>query len=207
MIALHDLCLVLVRHAEPGATLKGTFLGRTDPGLGAVGQDQATLLADFLAGERHRLKGPEPALVAHSDLRRAVETARPIATALGMPLRADIRLREIDFGAWDGRTQQSVSAEDLERMSAWFQDPVDTAPPDGEDLRTVDERVGAWLDDLRGEGIGGAVVVGHFGSLAVLAARLLELPIESAVRLRLGRGQCACISGGALRWWGLPLAD
>jgi broad specificity phosphatase PhoE len=58
---------------------------------------QAEALAAELAGVER---------VVSSDLRRAVQTAERIAARAGIPVELDARLREISYGAWDGRPWQ-----------------------------------------------------------------------------------------------------
>jgi len=68
--------LVLVRHAEPLRVDQGRADGPADPGLTARGVEQAERLARWLQPEA-------PDAVLTSPLRRAVETAAPLAAALG----------------------------------------------------------------------------------------------------------------------------
>jgi len=82
--------VVVVQHGEkehaPG-----------DPGLTRVGQEQARRTAAWLAGR------PRPVAVWSSPLRRAVETAKPLAAALGLDVVVDPRLRE--RMNWTGTTE------------------------------------------------------------------------------------------------------
>ncbi|HEX7996327.1 MAG TPA: histidine phosphatase family protein, partial [Streptosporangiaceae bacterium] len=84
----------LVQHAEKAA-------GPGDPGLTAVGREQASVAARLFAG-RDVLR------VYSSPLRRAAETAEVIAAGLGLNVALDARLRE--RVNWDGeRTFQTFS--------------------------------------------------------------------------------------------------
>ena len=84
--------LLLIRHAEPHRIDEGDVEGVADPGLTARGHDQAERLASWLAWEQidH---------VVTSPLRRARETAAPLATALGIECEIDAELREYDTGS------------------------------------------------------------------------------------------------------------
>ncbi|MCX6611603.1 MAG: histidine phosphatase family protein, partial [Acidobacteria bacterium] len=77
--------VVLIRHGEP--TLRGVFLGSTDPGLSQAGIDQARAL-------RVNLDWP----VYVSTMRRATETAE----AIGLKYEVVHDFREIDYGPWEG---------------------------------------------------------------------------------------------------------
>lgn len=67
----------MIRHAEPVRIASGAGAGPADPGLTHRGEEQARRLGAWLAGERI------DALVT-SPLRRARETAAPLAAALAM---------------------------------------------------------------------------------------------------------------------------
>jgi probable phosphoglycerate mutase len=81
--------LVLVRHAEPVRTPAGTVNGPADPGLTERGFDQSRRLAAWLACE------PIDAVLS-SPMRRARETAEPVAAALGLDIEIVDGLVEYD---------------------------------------------------------------------------------------------------------------
>ena len=75
------LTVEIVQHAE-----KERLPG--DPGLTELGLEQALATARWLGS------GERPVAVWSSPMRRALETARPIADQFGVALRTDPRLRE-----------------------------------------------------------------------------------------------------------------
>jgi broad specificity phosphatase PhoE len=203
MIRAIDLDLVLVRHGEPEGDWRGRFLGRCDPTLGETGREQVRVLAEALPG---LLAGSQPRAVHASPLRRAMESAGPVAAGFSLPIEVDARLQEIDFGTWDGRHRDEVEREEPGGPASWFADPAAVAPGGGETFVDVAERVGGWLDSLEA-GEGPIILVAHFGVCAVCAALLLGLPLGQADRLCLHRGQSGRIHHGVLNWWGLPTRD
>ena len=94
----------MIRHGRPASTWGDAD---QDPGLDAVGQEQARAVADILlalpAGER-------PDRVISSPLRRCRETAQPLADALGVTVEIDPRVGEIP-------TPKTLSAEE---RPAWL---------------------------------------------------------------------------------------
>ncbi len=84
--------LVFVRHAEPVRVAPGTVDGPADPGLTERGVEQARRLAAWLACESIDA-------VLSSPMRRARETAEPIAAALGLTVQIDDGLVEYDARA------------------------------------------------------------------------------------------------------------
>ena len=131
--------IVLVRHGETAANRARLALGRADPPLTELGQQQAdALAARFAASGIGR--------VVSSPLQRAVETATAIAIALGCGVEVEDRLVEMDYGEWDERSFGDLPAEDLAR---WRRDAA-FAPPGGESLIDVGARVGPWCASLAG---------------------------------------------------------
>src|SRR6266540_5612451 len=99
----HSPCpqsLVVVRHAQSEHHVRGLTGGWTDTGLTELGHEQALLLAARLKAE---LAGA-PITLYVSDLRRCLETAAPIAQAVGTEIVREPRLREHNNGAAAGLT-------------------------------------------------------------------------------------------------------
>ncbi|MFJ9736606.1 histidine phosphatase family protein [Streptomyces sp. NPDC101166] len=70
-----------------------------------------------------------------------------VATALGLRAAVEPELRDIDYGAWRGRTVAEIVAADPYGYSRWLTDP-DAAPHGGETTRRLCERIGDWLSEL-----------------------------------------------------------
>jgi probable phosphoglycerate mutase len=166
--------LWLIRHAV--ATAPGDLrLPGIDHPLRPEGRAQARAAAA-------RLRGFGPPAVFASDALRARQTAEIIATACSVPATIDPTLREVDFGAWGGRTYAEIVAADP-AAATYFDDPSATTPPGGESVACAARRVHQLLEEL-GAGEGG-VIVGHAGSLRLALALALGLPLAASWRLRL----------------------
>src|SRR3954451_8052265 len=131
--------LVLVRHAEPVRVGADESDGAAaDPALTERGHDQSRRLAAWLAWERFT------ALLV-SPKRRAVETAAPVATALGVAPKIDDGIIEYDAAATDYIPMEELRVSGDPRFTAmvegrWHE--FGGEPPD-EFLA----RLRAWLDD------------------------------------------------------------
>jgi probable phosphoglycerate mutase len=153
--------LVLVRHAATGHTADGRYSGRTDVPLSAAGVAQAQRLAAGLADEF-------PAALATSPLNRCVETAAPVATALGLDATPDPDLAECNFGHWDGLTFAEAHTGWPAEHAAWLASTA-VAPPGGESFDAVAARVRRFVDRARARHPGAAlVVVSHTAPLKLL---------------------------------------
>ncbi len=132
------LTLILTRH---GATPAGNVLlgGQLDVPLAPAGHAQAESL-------RARLAGVRIDRIIASPLARALETAQVLAG--GRPIEVDERLRELDYGRWEGLTHAEVDARDPELRMRWEGDPAATHSPGGECGNDVAARAMSFLVDL-----------------------------------------------------------
>ncbi len=162
--------LLLLRHGETDWNAERRAQGHDGPGLNAAGIAQARAAAESLRGQ-------PLAAIYSSDLERALDTAYIVAKALGLPVTPDPRLRERHNGLWQGRLFAEIDAEDPGRRARWWADPLDAAPPGGESLRQVLERISPALDDIAARHPAERVlVVTHGGAMGVLRCALRGLP-------------------------------
>jgi len=139
--------LYLVRHGQSTGNVGGTLMGQSDHPLTSLGEEQARAAAARLAPF-----GPMP--VCCSDLPRALATAERIAAGWEGRVVPDARLREIDMGAYEGRSWEEFEADEALK-AAFAADPHGTALPGGESLSHVEARVLAAVRDvLAAHGVG-----------------------------------------------------
>lgn len=122
-----------------------------------------------------RLSGYLPAgsLIVSSDLIRAVATADALGQGR-IRLPHDAGLRELHFGDWDGQTWDSIAASHPELSQAYWDDPGDHAPPNGESWNTAAARVSAATDTIiAAHGGRDIVLVAHFGAILTQLQRAM----------------------------------
>ena len=115
---------------------------------------------------------------------RAQQTAQIALEAAGLdlPRVVDERLREREFGAWDGLTRRGFTAqfpEESERRSALGK--FYHRPPGGESWTDVLQRLRAVLDDIRTDAQGERVMVVAHQVVVLLTRYVLEGMDERAV--------------------------
>lgn len=197
--------VVLIRHARP-AVAEGICYGSLDLELA-----QPTTPAP--AGMAAALGGRAPVRIIASPLARAVQTAAllreawpagwPEATALPA-VELEPALREMDFGAWEGRPWDGIARAQLD---AWAADLLGARPHGGESAGNALARVAGWADALAADGAGqGCIwVVCHAGPMRMLAAHWLGLPLARTLGWPIGFGASAGFRLGAgapvLGWW------
>ena len=103
------------------------------------GREEAAALA-------RRLNGVRIDRIVSSPMLRALETAQIVAT--GRPVEVDARLRELDYGRWEGLTYAEIDAHDPELRMRWEHDPAGTHSPGGESGEDVAARALNFLVDL-----------------------------------------------------------
>jgi len=160
-----------VRHGRTLWNAAKRFQGRSDIELSDEGRAQARALAGALRGESF-----DRAFA--SDLLRARETASIIAEPHGLHVEIDERLREFDFGAWEGLTWDEIIERWPYLREVRFTDPKAYEPEGGESFVSVCARVKDFLNDMSALDAQRVLVVTHAGVLHavcnVLASALGE---------------------------------
>jgi broad specificity phosphatase PhoE len=164
------MMLTLVRHGPTEWNASRRFQGRTDMPLSAQGRAVARAIAETLHSEPFDC-------IYSSDLARAAESARILAEPRGMEVVLDERLREFDFGSWEGLTWDEIVATDP-RLAGRGSSAVKLyAPENGELFPQVCARAKSFLDDLTRQNLRTAAVVTHAGVLhAIFSVRGLASP-------------------------------
>jgi broad specificity phosphatase PhoE len=126
--------------------------------------------------------------VLSSDLKRALATADAIATPHRLVVESTPALREIDFGAWEGRSLADLWSEDPNAAKAWEDDIRSTPSTFGENLADLERRVQSFWREVYPLDGGEVAVVGHRCSLAVLRACVTGESLEEAISTQLDMG-------------------
>ncbi|MCZ7551742.1 MAG: hypothetical protein B6D39_08615 [Anaerolineae bacterium UTCFX2] len=172
--------LLLVRHAQTDWNADGRFMGQKDIELSVLGLRQAEAVGRRLARER-------PQAIYASDLKRAWQTAEQIHRAIAEscapdpppPLLPEPAWREMSFGAWEGLNYQQITTEHPEALKAWETDYLYYAPPGGENVAQMLERIfSAHAQIVERHPEASVILVAHGGTLQALLAHLLGLPID-----------------------------
>lgn len=180
--------LHLVRH---GPTHAKTMVGWSD--LPADLSDSAAL-------DRLSAHLPTEAIVISSDLSRAAETANAIqGPRRRLPHHRD--LREINFGRWEMRAFADIEAEDPELCFAYWDNPGEVRPPNGESWNQVRTRVDAAIDALIATHTGhDLIVVAHFGVILTQVQRALDVDAQEAFGHRIDNLSVTEVTHHGDRW-------
>lgn len=179
----HPTLIALLRHGE---TQGGNcYRGSRDDLLTALGWEQMEAATGTIAWER----------IVASPLKRCADFAQDLAGRLAIPLAFDERLREMHFGAWEGRTAAELMESAPDALARFWRDPAAYPPPGAEALGDFQARVLAAWDELRNQPNGRRVlVVGHGGPIRTILCTVLGHPLDRLLELEIELGH------GALRW-------
>jgi probable phosphoglycerate mutase len=167
--------VILVRHGESIHQVEEMVGGWSDVPLTARGRAQAQAVAARLGEWTSRAAGP--CLLACSDLARAVETAAPIAAALGVTPRPMAALRS----SYMGIVQCMSLAEARKHRIPPAEPLIDWASyPEAETWRQVCARVTPCLADLLAQDPALLVVVSHKTPLHLALCWWLGLSLAQA---------------------------
>ncbi len=186
------LTLVLTRHGLTPLSNPEQHLGqRIDIELSPEGRRQAQKLAI-------RLRGVEFDRIITSPLVRARETAEIVAGDGAVAVEYDPRLKEMDYGHWEGLTYEQLAERDAEYRAKWEDDPATLPCPGGESGRDVATRTHAFLVDLLADHVSrhgahaaeerAVLAVGHSSTNRILCCVAIDIEVRE-YRQRLVQSQ------------------
>jgi len=166
----------LLRHGE--TTAGKCFLGRTDALLTPVGWQQ---MSEGLQQQTPR----DYDLIISSPLQRCAAFAHEWA---GARVRIDPRLREYDFGDWDGCTAADIHDQSPELLGQFWQDPWHCHPPGAEALPDFFARLGELVHELQQQHQGRVLLICHGGVIRALNCILNGLPVSEMLAFPVAHG-------------------
>ncbi|MGW7446662.1 bifunctional RNase H/acid phosphatase [Kitasatospora sp. NPDC054795] len=181
---------VLLRHGETPLTPEKRFSGSggSDPELSDKGRWQAERAAEALAA-----RGSVQAVVA-SPMRRTRQTAETVAARLGLEVRYEDGLREVDFGDWEGLTFAEVRERYPDDLTAWLGSAKARPTGSGESFTTLTHRAGVARDKIIARYAGKTVlVVSHVSPIKTLVRLALGAPPDSMYRMELSAASICAV--------------
>jgi broad specificity phosphatase PhoE len=191
--------LLLIRHGETdwlGERLSGRM---PDVHLNALGREKAEAVAAML-------QSVSLDAIYSSPLERAIVTAEPTARAAGIPILADERLQEVEFGELTGKP-----FSELRETPIWSEvhlHPADIRYPGGENLQEVQNRVAQFIQEIHaGRESGTVAVFTHADTIRLALAHFLQMPLAAYHALRTDPASLSMLSlsGKAARIIGVNL--
>lgn len=139
----------IFRHGQTDWNKERRIQGSTDTELNATGREEAKSLIPLM-------KELMPEVIVSSDLKRAYETGKTVADALGIPIIKESKLREANFGEAEGLTVDEIINrfglemwEDFRRVNP---DNLGAAFPGGETRGDSVLRMRSVIEEIKNEG-------------------------------------------------------
>lgn len=179
--------LLLIRHGENDWVGTHKLAGRT-PGvaLNDKGRAQSAQLAEHLA--------KQPISVVYSSpLERCLQTAQPLAEALGLPVVPEPGVIEVDYGEWQGGDLRELSKTPDWHMVQHY--PSTYRFPGGETLHEVQSRVVWTLERIVRDHPNQLVAVfSHGDVIRTTLAHYMGTPIDLFQRIQINTASISALA-------------
>lgn len=150
---------IIVRHGQSETNVQDRYSGWCDVKLTATGEKQAALVTEYVLSA-YRIDA-----VYSSDLSRAKNTVKEVASRLNLPHHTVEGLREMYGGIWEGKLTTEIAQLDREQAMLWVTDIGRVRPTGGESFADVQQRAVAALQKIAGENEGKTVLIGTHGGV------------------------------------------
>jgi broad specificity phosphatase PhoE len=176
--------LFLVRHGHTRATEMGLLYSDPKMEITEKGAKQAQAAAQYVADLK-------PQLLVRGNAVRVAQSAAPLEELTGLTATTVDGFEEWHVGQWEGRTYLDIKKNDPEQYHSWCADPIENAPPGGESIAQLCQRIGTNLKHLTSaepyEGKSIAMVT-HSGIIRSILVHALDMPVRNFWRLSVPTG-------------------
>ena len=186
--------IYLLRHGETLWNLAGRLQGQQDSPLTARGVRHAEENGQLL---RAQLEDPKAWRIVSSPLGRCWQTAALVAEALELDpngIRFEPRLKEIDYGIWEGQTHEEIAVRYAVLWRTRQLDKWNFTVPGGESYAGLAARAASWLDEV--PATARLIVIAHGGSGRVLRGHYSGLTPAQTLALDADHGLVHCLQEG-----------
>lgn len=159
----------LLRHGE---TMGGSrFYGRTDISISPHGLRQMWATT--------QKSSPHWDCIISSPLGRCADFAHRLGHRYTIPVSFDERIKEFNFGIWEGFTAAEIMKTDLDALTRFWENPLIYPPENGEYLLNFQARVlQAWHEITKTYAGKKVLLVTHSGVIRAILCHVATKPIE-----------------------------
>jgi len=159
----------LIRHTSP-AIDKGICYGQSDIPVAESFMEEAARLKLHLPAGFNRIYS--------SPLKRCSELAALLSS--NSSIVTDHRLKELNFGTWEGKRWDEIAGEELD---VWMKDFVNVPAPGGENFEMLFNRTKQFYEELSRLDFKQVGIVCHAGVVRAFLALVLEMPLRNAFKI------------------------
>lgn len=173
----------LLRHGEVEGGRK--YRGQLDEPLTELGWQQLQQVTSNKQNWQHIISSP---------LKRCADFSAKLAKTHQLPLKTESEFKEISFGLWEGKTADELLIAAPDEIKQYWNDPVNTTPPQGESLLSFEKRIiNSWkkmLLEFQGKHI---LLVSHAGVMRIILCHILNMPLSELFKLDVGLAKASRI--------------
>ena len=179
--------IILIRHGTTAWNKDKKFQGTKDIELNEDGIREAERLQDYF--RNHSLDK-----IYTSDLKRASVTAETISVPHNLEVIPKNKLRELNFGLWEGLTYSEIRQKNPELSRKWFSDPTSVTIPEGEDMKSFSQRLRDCFNNIiKNNKNRKIMVVTHGGVIRVWLSILLDISLKTNWKLAIDNGSISIV--------------
>jgi broad specificity phosphatase PhoE len=174
-----SLMLYFLRHGQTEFSRSNSYCGSLDPQLTPDGVEMAEVFA--------KAYGSTPwQAVFSSPMKRTIATAKPLCSSIGIEPELRDGLKEINYGQWEGKSPETVSAEYHDDYIRWLADPAWYAPTGGEMAVAIASRSMQVIEEIKQRyQSGNVLIVAHKATIRIMLCSLMGIDV-GRFRYRLG---------------------
>jgi len=172
--------IILIRHGQTEDNV-GRIFSTKDTSLTAEGREQirrTKTILDTLSFDR----------VYVSPLLRAIQTME----ILGSKGQVEERIREVDFGLFEGNTLKEIENKYPRQLKEWNEDLLNYITPQGESIKMAYERVTSFLEEIRQQE-GDTVLICHDGVIKIALSWVFD-NLDYFFKFKVDNGSISIIS-------------
>ncbi len=166
-----SLKIYFLRHGETEYSQTGGYCGDLDAELTSEGEEMAQAFAQTYASL------PWEAVYV-SPMKRTIATAAPLCNALNLEMQIRPGLKELSYGAWEGKTTEYVQQHFSEDYMRWLAEPAWNPPTQGETSVQLASRSSLVIAEIQEKyRDGNVLVVSHKATIRILLCSLLGIDL------------------------------
>lgn len=163
----------LLRHGDVEGGRK--YRGQQDDRLSELGWQQLRDVTQKKQDWQHIITSP---------LKRCADFAEELAEIHNLPLNNYAVLKEISFGAWEGKTADELLESEPEKIKQYWSDPIKFTPPNAENVLDFEKRIlNGWQDLLSKYNDEHILIIAHAGVIRIILCHVLGMPITELFKL------------------------
>ncbi|CCQ92672.1 Phosphoglycerate mutase/fructose-2,6-bisphosphatase [[Clostridium] ultunense Esp] len=165
--------IYLVRHGESEWNVLKKIQGQQNIALTQKGIEQAHLIGERLINENIEK-------IYSSDLNRAYITAKIIGNKLNLAITPMKEFREINFGVWEGISNDKMIEEHQDDLALWRNEPEKLQIEGAETLKELQIRAMNGLNKIiHNDRIDNVLIVSHSATLKTIILGLLNMNLAN----------------------------